>query len=206
MDVIVAITGASGTPYGLRLVKELLRRGDDVYLIISPSAFIVLKEEAGLEWEEGGARGDGGEAALWRLLEGEETERLHYVAHNDLLSPLASGSSLKRLMIVCPASMGTVARIAGGISGNLIERAGDCILKEGGRLVLVPREMPLNTIHLENLLKLSRMGVSIVPAMPAFYTKPESIEDIVRFVVGKVLDAAGIENDLYRRWSGERPA
>jgi 4-hydroxy-3-polyprenylbenzoate decarboxylase len=101
--------------------------------------------------------------------------------------------------------MGTIARIAGGISGNLIERAADCIIKEKGRLILVPREMPLSSIHLENMLKLSRMGVSIVPAMPAFYTKPETIEDMVNFVVGKVLDAAGIENDLYNRWSGESP-
>jgi 4-hydroxy-3-polyprenylbenzoate decarboxylase len=201
METIVAITGASGTPYGLRLVKELVERGDDVYLIISPPGFIVLKHETGLSLDGGCGEG---EAAVRRFI-GVKSGSLHCIPHDDLLSHLASGSSLKRLMIVCPSSMGTIARIAGGISGNLIERAADCIIKEKGRLILVPREMPLSSIHLENMLKLSRMGVSIVPAMPAFYTKPETIEDMVNFVVGKVLDAAGIENDLYNRWSGESP-
>ncbi|MFQ5586305.1 MAG: UbiX family flavin prenyltransferase [Thermodesulfobacteriota bacterium] len=202
MEIIVAITGASGATYGLRLLRELLKRGDDVYLIISPPGFIVLREEAGLSLEgEPDERG----AAVKRFI-GVESGRLHYVPYDDLLSPLSSGSSLKRLMIVCPSSMGTIARIAGGVSGNLIERAADCILKEEGRLILVPRETPLSAIHLENMLKLSRMGVSIVPAMPAFYTKPETVDDIVDFVVGKVLDAAGIENDLYTRWSGESPS
>ncbi len=201
MEIIVAITGASGTPYGLRLVKELVERGDDVYLIISPPGSIVLKHETGLSIDGGGNEG---EAAVRRFI-GVKSGSLHCIPYDDLLSNLASGSSLKRLMIVCPSSMGTIARIAGGVSGNLIERAADCIIKERGRLILVPREMPLSAIHLENMLKLSRMGVSIVPAMPAFYTKPETIEDMVNFVVGKVLDAAGIENDLYNRWSGESP-
>ena len=105
-------------------------------------------------------------------------------------------------MVVIPASMGTVGRIAGGISGNLIERAADCIIKEGGRLVVVPRETPLSTIHLENMLRLARAGAVMIPAMPAFYNKPKTIEDMVDFVVGKVLDALGIENELYNRWKG----
>ncbi len=201
MEIIVAITGASGTPYGLRLVKALVERGDEVYLIISPPGSIVLKHETGLSLDGGG---DKDEVAVRRFI-GVESGSLHSINHDDLLSNLASGSSLKRLMIVCPSSMGTIARIAGGISGNLIERAADCIIKEKGRLILVPREMPLSSIHLENMLKLSKMGVSIVPAMPAFYIKPETIEDMVNFVVGKVLDAAGIENDLYNRWNGESP-
>ncbi len=199
MEIIVAITGASGTPYGLRLVKTLLERGDEVYLIISPPGFIVLKHETGLSFESGHGEG---EAEIRRFI-GVKGGSLHLIPHDDLLSRLASGSSLKKLMIVSPSSMGTIARIANGISGNLIERAADCIIKERGRLILIPREMPLSSIHLENMLKLSRMGVSIVPAMPAFYTKPETIDDMVNFVVGKVLDAAGIENDLYNRWSGD---
>ncbi|MFQ5329191.1 MAG: UbiX family flavin prenyltransferase [Thermodesulfobacteriota bacterium] len=201
MEIIVAITGASGAPYGVRLVKALLERGDEVYLIISPPGAIVFKHETGISINGGGEE-DG--ATLRRFI-GVESGTLHSIGYNDLLSSLASGSTLKRLMIVCPASMGSIARIAGGISGNLIERAADCVIKEQGRLILVPREMPLSPIHLENMLKLSRIGVSIVPAMPAFYTKPETVEDMVNFVVGKVLDAAGIENNLYNRWSGEPP-
>jgi len=201
MEIIVAITGASGAAYGVRLVRALLERGDEVYLIISPPGSIVLKHETGLSLEGGG---EGDEVAFRRFI-GVERGTLHSIGHNDLLSTIASGSSLKRLMIICPASMGSIARISGGISGNLIERAADCVIKEQGNLILVPREMPLSPIHLENMLKLSRIGVSIVPAMPAFYTKPESIEDMVDFVAGKVLDAAGIENDLYSRWSGDSP-
>jgi 4-hydroxy-3-polyprenylbenzoate decarboxylase len=98
--------------------------------------------------------------------------------------------------------MGTLARIAAGTSGNLIERAADCVLKEGGRLVLVPRETPLSPIHMENMLKLARMGVTILPAMPAFYHGPRSIDDLVDFVVGKALDSLGVENELYKRWEG----
>jgi 4-hydroxy-3-polyprenylbenzoate decarboxylase len=106
-------------------------------------------------------------------------------------------------MIICPCSVGTLARIASGISGNLIERAADCVLKEKGRLVLVPRETPLSAIHLKNMLTLASMGVTILPAMPGFYHHPKTVEGMVNFVVGKVLDSLGIENDLYRRWTGK---
>lgn len=192
-EYLVALTGASGAVYGVRLVEELLKRGDDVELVISPSGFLILREELGL---------DLGKSPAQKLKSyfGKVKGRLSYSSYDDLLSPSASGSSLKKAMIICPCSMGTLARIASGISGNLIERAADCFLKERGRLVLVPRETPLNQIHLENMLKLSRMGAVILPAMPAFYTKPETIEDMVDFVVGKTLDSLGIENALYKRW------
>jgi 4-hydroxy-3-polyprenylbenzoate decarboxylase len=201
---VVAITGASGAVYGLSLTGELLKRGWDVELVISPSGFLLLKEELGIDAgkdasavmayiEKRGARAKkGGPKSIAGTL------RLH--ASDDLTASIASGSSLKRAMVVCPCSMGTLARIAAGISGNLIERAADCVLKERGTLVLVPRETPLSSIHLENMLKLSRMGVVILPAMPAFYTHPETIDDMVDFVVGKTLDVLGVENSLYKRW------
>ena len=205
---VVAITGASGAVYGLRLTGELLKRGHDVELVISPSGFLLLKEELGLE-----CAGKDAAAVLGAYLEknsprakagkgGVKTApgalRLH--ASDDLTAPIASGSAMRRVMVVCPCSMGTLARIATGISGNLIERAADCVIKERGTLVLVPRETPLSQIHLENMLKLSRAGAVILPAMPAFYTHPETIDDMVDFVVGKTLDILGVENSLYKRW------
>ncbi len=193
-EYLVALTGASGAVYGVRLVEELLKRGDDVELVISPSGFLILKEELGLDPGKSPAQ------KLKAFFGKGLKSRLTYSPSDDLLSPSASGSSLKKAMIICPCSMGTLARIASGISGNLIERAADCFLKERGRLVLVPRETPLNQIHLENMLKLSRMGAVILPAMPAFYTKPEKIEDMVDFVVGKTLDTLGVPNALYKRW------
>ncbi|MBI5598307.1 MAG: UbiX family flavin prenyltransferase [Deltaproteobacteria bacterium] len=207
---IIALTGASGAVYGLRLIEELLKRGDDVELVISPSGFLLLKEEAGIDCE-----GKDVAKAILKYFKktgraGSRkkpfalTGRLNYTPSNNLYSRLASGSSLYRAMVICPCSMGTLARISSGISGNLIERAADCVLKEGGRLVLVPRETPLNAIHLENMLRLARMGVTMLPAMPAFYTAPRTVEDMVDFVVGKALDSLGVENRLYGRWKGPR--
>lgn len=199
-DYIVALTGASGAIYALKLIEELLKRGDDVNIIISPSGILLLKEETGIECKDTDAAD-----VIKKYLKkkgGVLKGRLRHTPSTDLMSPLASGSSLKRAMIICPCSMGTLARIACGISGNLIERTADCILKERGRLILVPRETPLNAIHLENMLKLVRCGATILPAMPAFYHKPKTVEDMVGFVVGKILDSLGIENNLYKRWTG----
>lgn len=192
---VVALTGASGAKYGLRLLEELLRRGDDADLIISPSGFLILEEEIGLA-----LKGKDVEKGLKAVFKGAKGA-LRYCRNEDLTASAASGSSVKKAMIICPCSMGTLARVATGASGSLIERAADCFLKERRPLVLVPRETPLNSIHLENMLKLSRMGAVILPAMPAFYSKPESIDDMVDFVVGKTLDVLGIENSLYKRWT-----
>jgi 4-hydroxy-3-polyprenylbenzoate decarboxylase len=205
---IIAITGASGAVYGLKLVDELLKRGDDVELIISPSGFIILKEELALDLALSGV--DVAKELGVFLVErfgtgtpgasGVKPGVLRSIASNDMTAALASGSSMKRAMVICPCSMGTLSRVSAGNSGNLIERAADCILKERGMLVLVPRETPLSAIHLENMLRLTRAGAIILPAMPAFYQGPETIDDMVSFVVGKVLDMLGLENGLYRRW------
>ncbi|MBI5642715.1 MAG: UbiX family flavin prenyltransferase [Deltaproteobacteria bacterium] len=195
---LVALTGASGAVYGVRLVSEILKRGDDVEIIISPSGVLLLKEELGIE-----AGTDAAPAINAYIRNKWKTDLkgvLKNLPYDDLAAGAASGSSLKKTMIVAPCSMGTLARIAAGISGNLIERAADCVLKERGTLLLIPRETPLNTIHLENMLKLSRMGAVILPAMPAFYTHPKTIDEMVDFVAGKALDVLGIENSLYKRW------
>ncbi|MBI5287095.1 MAG: UbiX family flavin prenyltransferase [Deltaproteobacteria bacterium] len=199
MAVTVAITGASGGIYGLRLVEELLKGGGDVNLIISPSGFLILDEELGLRLKGDSRKVLRGLKGYLKVSRG----RLRYYTSGDLTSPLSSGSSLQLDMVICPCSMGTLARVAHGVSTNLIERTADVVLKEKGRLILVPRETPLNRIHLENMLKLSEMGAHIIPAMPAFYHKPKSVNDMVDFVVGKVLDALGIENKLYKRWGGK---
>jgi 4-hydroxy-3-polyprenylbenzoate decarboxylase len=201
---ILALTGASGAIYGIRLAEELLKRGDDVELIISPSGFLILEDELSLK-----IKGKDVKKALEGYLEkrglkgGAKLGNLRYTPYDDLTAPLASGSALRNVMVICPCSVGTLARIASGISGNLIERAADCVLKEKGRLVLVPRETPLSAIHLENMLKLARMGATILPAMPGFYHHPGTVEEMVDFLVGKVLDSLGIENNLYRRWEGK---
>ena len=196
----LAITGASGAVYGLRLAQELLRGGARVSVLISAAGFAVLKQERGLDWGGAGVC-VGGELCAYLGCDGAA---LSYYAENDFFAPIASGSSAPDLMIVAPCSMGTLSRIAAGNSGNLLERSADVMLKEGRPLVLVPRETPLNAIHLEHMLKLARLGVKIVPAMPAFYQRPETLDDLVDFVVGKVLDSVGVEHALFRRW-GDQP-
>ena len=197
---VVALTGASGALYGLRLCSELLRSGVRLTVMISSAGQQVLAEECGFDWQ-------GSEDAVASLLReyfqaGEE--QLSFYGEDNLLAPVASGSNAPDAMVICPCSMGTLARIAAGNSGNLLERCADVMLKERRTLVMVPRETPLSEIHLENMLKLARMGVRMIPAMPAFYHGPQSIDDLVSFVVGKVLDALDIEHALFRRW-GDTP-
>lgn len=194
--IAVAITGASGAIYGIRLIEELLAAGNRVSLLISSSGFIVLKEELGIDWS-------GAEDAMnstVRTYFKAEGDVLTYYAENNFFSPLASGSAAPEAMIVAPCSMGTLGRIAAGLSGNLLERAADVMLKEGKPLLLLPRETPLSAIHLENMLKLARFGVRIIPAMPGFYSHPQTVADMVNFVVGKLLDQLGIASDLFKRW------
>lgn len=193
--IMVALTGASGSVYGLRLVEQLCLSGVNVLFVSSCTGTEVCLEETGLDLS-----GDVNKAAE-RLCAHLEISGGVTMAHpDDLFNIAASGSSCPDAMVIAPCSMGTMARIACGISGNLIERSADVMLKERRSLLIMPRETPLSDIHLENMLKLCRSGARIVPAMPAFYHKPASIIDMVDFVVGKMLDQLNINHALYTRW------
>jgi len=192
----VAITGASGAVYGVRLVEELLAAGCRVSLLLSKAGVLVLREELGLDWSGEPAVVNATVRDYFKAVAADLT----YYGEQDFFSPLASGSAAAGAMVVAPCSMGTLARIAAGLSGNLLERAADVMLKEGRPLVLVPRETPLSAIHLENMLKLARLGVAIIPPLPGFYSRPQTIDDIVDFSVGKVLDRLGVAHKLFKRW------
>lgn len=196
--LVVALTGASGAIYGLRLAEELLRADVELTMLVSRAGFAVLEEEAGLQWQGSEVQVLGRLQEHFRAAGGQ----LHFHAEENLTAPIASGSRAADAMVVCPCSMGTLSRIACGTSTTLLERTADVMLKENRPLLLVPRETPLSAIHLENMLKLARLGVRMVPAMPAFYHRPKGVDDLVDFVVGKVLDALGVENDLFKRWGG----
>ncbi len=187
--LILAITGASGVAIGVRLLEVLAERGEEVHLLISAGAEPVIREETG--------RAIGDLKAL---------ATFYHSAH-DLAAPLASGSYVSpniRAMIIAPCSMKTVAAIASGYAENLVGRAADVILKEGKRLILIPRESPLSAIHLENLLCLARLGVAIVPPVPPFYQRPSTVPELLDQMVGRILDQVGLHTDLTRRWSGHR--
>ncbi len=193
---LVAITGASGSIYGLRLTEELLRAGCRVSLLLSEPGRQVLNYETGLDWRvEPGERRQQVRAHF-------RSERIDSLDNTNLFAAVASGSNPADAMVICPCSMGTAGRVAAGLSETLLERAADVMLKERRPLLLVPRETPLSVIHLENLLRLARAGAVIVPAMPAFYHVPQTLDELVAFVVGKVLDQLGVEHELFKRWSG----
>ncbi|GFZ89702.1 flavin prenyltransferase UbiX [Paenibacillus marchantiophytorum] len=189
---VIGITGASGAAYGVRLIQVLLDLGMQVHVIITEAGWRVLHDE--LDWQVTKRK---------EMLQQHFGNRLgayefHPIA--DIGASVASGSFRTKGMVVIPCSMGTLSGIAHGSSDNLLERTADVMLKEGRKLILVPRETPLHAIHLENMLTLSKMGVRMLPAMPAFYNRPRSIEEMVDFLVGKVLDSMEIEHSLYRRW------
>jgi len=189
----VCFSGGSGVRYGLRLVEVLLRAGNTVHLCATGAALRVLVHEAGADI-------DLAAPDLAGLFAAELRERLHVHALEAVEAAPASGSAGLRATIVVPCSMGTLARVAHGFSSNLVERAADVAIKEGRPLVVVPRETPLSTVHLENMLKLSRLGAIVLPAMPGFYHRPTTVEQLVDFVVGKVLDRLGVAHELVRRW------
>jgi 4-hydroxy-3-polyprenylbenzoate decarboxylase len=179
MRYVVALTGCSGIRYGIRLLEEL---DGERELIISEMGRKVLDEETGLTMDD---------------LEANAEE---IYSDDDLFAPPASGSHRFDAMIICPCTQSTLAKIAAGISDTLITRAASVTLKEKRKLIIVPRETPLSTIMLENELKLARAGAIILPASPAFYAEPRTVDDMLNFVVGKVLDQVGQEHDLFRRW------
>ncbi|QIA62360.1 UbiX family flavin prenyltransferase [Vibrio astriarenae] len=197
----LAFTGASGAPYGLRLLECLLAADYQVYLIISSAARVVLATEHGLKLPSGP---DAAHKALVEHLKCP-ADKLVVCGKEDWFSPVASGSAAPKQMVVCPCSVGSVAAIAHGMSDNLIERAADVVLKERGQLLLVVRETPFSTLHLENMHKLSQMGVTIMPAAPGFYHQPKTIDDLIDFMVARILDHLGVEQGLVPRWGyGQR--
>ncbi len=194
--ITLAITGASGAPYALRLLELLLAQQQQVHVLISSAARVVFATE--LNWQLPAAPQAMGDALRERF--NVSAEQLQVYGKEQWFSPVASGSAAPKRMVVCPCSTGTLAAIAQGASDNLIERAADVVLKERGQLILVPREMPFSAIHLENMLKLSRLGVTIMPAAPGFYHQPQSIDDLVDFVVARILDHLGLEQKIQPKW------
>lgn len=194
---LVVISGASGSVYGLKLLEQLLVAGHKVSLIATKAGREVMQFETGFAMPEAGA---GAAEAVARFLELPSTPNLRVVAQSDMFDAAASGSALIDGMIVCPASMGFCGSVAAGLASDLPERAADVMLKERRPLVLVPREAPFSVIHLRNLTALAEAGAIVVPASPAFYQRPASLDDLVDFVVGKVLDQIGVEHHLFKRW------
>lgn len=187
---ILAITGASGSIFGMRVLEELLKTSD-VHLVISSNTFSIIKSETGIDLSVDTEK-------IIRQRYG--TDRLFFYEDKYMEAPVASGSFKTEGMLVVPCSMKTLSGIACGYANNLIERAADVTLKEGRTLLLAPREMPFSAIHLENMLKLARLGVRIAPPVPAFYHNPQHLDDMVNFIAGKMLDSVGIEHELFRRW------
>lgn len=185
MRVVVGITGASGAIYGLRLLEVLQKAGCEVHAVVSKSGWKVLAYECSINYNR-------------------VSHMVNYLYDIDNISArIASGSFKTDAMVIVPCSMRTLGAVANGIADNLLIRAADVALKEGHRLILVPRETPLSAIHLTNMLKLAQIGVNIMPASPGFYHRPQKTSDLVDIMVGKICDMLGIEHDLYERWQGE---
>jgi 4-hydroxy-3-polyprenylbenzoate decarboxylase len=185
MRIIVGITGASGAIYGLRLIEVLKEAGCEIHAVVSEHGWQVLDYECGISPQE----------------IKEKVDFLHDI--KNIGACIASGSFKTDAMVVVPCSMRTLSSISNGIADNLLSRAADVMLKEGRKLIIVPRETPLNAIHLANLLKLSQLGVRILPASPGFYHRPTTLNQMIDMMVGKISDSIGIDHDLFPRWQGE---
>jgi len=206
--ITVGITGASGGPYALRLLECLLQAGRRVNVVVSDAGRLVMASESDLKLP---AKPAEQQRLLLQRLQGDRQSQgqsrnepfpgeLHCYALNDWMAPMASGSNPGRAMVICPCTMGTLAAVAAGSASNLIQRAADVSMKEGRMLLLVPRETPYSVIHLENMLRLARAGVVILPPDPGFYQQPQSIADLVDFVVARILDRLQVPHTLGKRW------
>ena len=189
--IVVGITGASGSIYAKRLIEELIIQGVQTNVVCTELGKQVFKFEIGISLEQ------------WIDKLKQEYSNVKLEDNNNLFSGVASGSNKYDAVIISPCSMGTLADIANGMSKNLLCRCADVALKEKRRLIIVPRETPFSSIHLENMLKLSNVGASIIPAIPGFYHKPQTMDDLINFVVGKILDHIDIENNLFKKWEEE---
>lgn len=200
-EVTLAITGASGAPYALRLLELLVKADINVFVLMSSAAKVVFATEENMKFP---GNPEAASAFLTQHFDAREGQITAF-GKDDWFSPVASGSAAPKQMVICPCSTGTLSSVAVGASDNLIERAADVILKERGQLILVTREMPLSSLHLENMLKLSQMGATIMPASPGFYHNPQNIDDLVDFVVARILDHLGVDHTLMMRW-GYQPS
>lgn len=202
-DLVLAITGASGSAYAVRLLEVLVAAGRTVHLVVSPAGQQVIGHELGLKV-------DTENFSLEQLLpdfsasEDSDTGQVRYHNYRDFSAGIASGSFQTDGMVICPCSMGTLAAVSQGLSQNLIHRAADVHLKERRKLIVVPRETPLGSIQLANMKTLADAGAVILPAMPGFYNQPQTIDDLVNFVVARICDQLGVEQDLTKRWGNQK--
>lgn len=194
--ITVALTGASGAAYGLRLIECLLATGNDVYLLYSQAAQIVINMETSLSFP---AKAADIETMLTQHFD-VAVGRLKVFGRKQWMAPVASGTNPAQAMVICPCTTGTMSSIAQGLSDDLIDRAADVMLKEHKKLILVVRETPLSVIHLENMTRLAKAGAVIMPANPGFYFNPEGVSDLIDFVVARILDHLGVEHELLPRW------
>jgi 4-hydroxy-3-polyprenylbenzoate decarboxylase len=194
--ISIGMTGASGAQYGLRLLQALVAADREIFVMLTKTAHLVLASET--DCPVPGRSADATRFLSERL--GAKSGQLRVLGEEEWTAPVASGSGAPRQMVVCPCSMATLSAIANGASENLLERAADVVIKESGRLILVPRETPFSAIHLENMLTLARLGCVILPANPGFYHRPATLDELVDFIVARILDQLGITNDLISRW------
>lgn len=194
--ITLALSGASGMPYAFRLLEQLVKAQKQIYLVQSQAAQMVIALETEFKWPSQPQKLAAVLTERYQATPGQ----IKVFGNNDWLAPIASGSGISDAMVVCPCTSGCLAAIAQGMSDNLLERAADVSLKEQRKLILVIRETPFSAIHLENMLKLARLGTVILPANPGFYNKPQTIEDLVDFIVARILDQLQIANELNLRW------
>jgi 4-hydroxy-3-polyprenylbenzoate decarboxylase len=194
--ITVALTGASGLPYGLALIKTLIQLGHRVYIVTSTAAHVVAKQEMNLDLPSDPQTAE----RWWQTYTNAADGQLRVFGKQAWFAPIASGSNPADAMVICPCSMGSLAAVAHGMSDNLLERAADVMIKEKRPLIIVPRESPFSVIHLRNMLSLTEQGVVILPPSPGFYTHPKTIDDLVHFVVARILDQLSIEHSMEKRW------